>query len=384
MDVQIKDAAALSRVSPTMLRAYLDAHEWIDEQVWRDRIVVWSGRHNGQVREILMPLREQSDAYAIRISEAVSLLAEVEERSQIDVYYDLLGAGADVIRLRPLNGASQSGWTLGDSVDFLTRSRDLMTAAARAAERPGQPVYRGRASGEVTEYVRGVRPLPGYEAGPELILHSHVPAGYGVQLNMGDLFRAPFARRVTIALDAGLREASRIAEAVFAGEGMSQVIDRGTPQAVNANLYDAVAALARRGHGIGINLSWAEVRPADAPGGEYTFTESAADVFTEGAEFLRRNNPFLDAHVTGEIVRLDRESQEEFDGHSLVLFELDGRPVALHVQFDISDREEVVRAFRDSLEISVNGDIHRDGRTYRLTNPHDFIVIGEHRSAAQF
>ena len=376
MNVQIRDSAALRRVSPTILRAYLEAHEWVRGQTWRNRILVLSNTHNGQLREILVPLREQSDAYAVRISEAVAFLAEMEERSQLDVYYDLLGAGADVIRLRPLNGGGRSGWTLGDSVDFLTRSRDLIAAAARAAERPGQPVYRGRASGEVTEYVRGVRPLPGYETGPELTLHSQVPAGYGVQLDMGDPVRAPFPRRATIALNAGLREASRTVEAVLGGEEVSEVFEQEASQVVSANLYDAVAALARRGHGVGVSVSWAEVRPADAPGGEFAFSESTADLFTEGAELLRKKSPFLNAHVTGEIVRLDRESREEFDGHSVVLYELDGRPIALQVQFDIADQEEVVRAFRNGLEISVDGDIHREGRRYLLRNPHNFMVLG--------
>ena len=43
MDVQIRDAAALRRVSTTMLRGYLDAHEWVQKQMWRERILVWSG-----------------------------------------------------------------------------------------------------------------------------------------------------------------------------------------------------------------------------------------------------------------------------------------------------------------------------------------------------
>ena len=130
MDVQIRDAAALRRVSPDRLRAYLQAHDWVQEDVWRDRMMVWSSTWGEQVNEILIPLREQSDAYAVRISEAVALLAEIEERSQLEVYYDLVGAGADVIRLRPLNGVGRSGWTLGDSVEFLTRAFDLVTAAS--------------------------------------------------------------------------------------------------------------------------------------------------------------------------------------------------------------------------------------------------------------
>ena len=376
MDARIRDSEALRRVSPTMLRAYLEARGWAREQTWRNRILVWASAGNERVGEILMPLREQSATYWMRIAEAVELLAEMEERSQLDVYHDLLATGSDVIRIRPLNGAGGSGWDLGESVDFLTRARDLITAAARAAERPGQPVYRGRSSGEVAEYVRGVRPLPGYEAGSGLTLHSQVPAGYGEQLDLGDPFRAPFPRRATIALNEGLREASRTAETVLAGRKIADAFEQDPTQAANANLYDAVAALARRGPGVGISVAWAEVRPADAPSGEFAFSESAADVFTEGADLLRQNSPFLDAHVTGEIVRLDRESKEEFDGHAVALCELDGRPIALQVQFDIEDQEEVVRAFRNNLEISVNGDIHREGRKYLLKNPRNFIAPG--------
>ena len=374
MDVQIRDAAALRRVSPDKLRAYLQAHDWVQEEVWRDRIMVWSATRGEQVNEILIPLREQSDAYAVRISEAVALLSAIEERSQLAVYYDLVGAGADVIQLRPLNGIRQSGWTLGDSVEFLTRARDRVAAAARAAEHPGQAVYRGRASGQVTDYVRSVRPLPGYEAGPELTLHSEVPTGYDVQEDLGDAFRAPFPRQATIALNNGLREADRTAAAVISGKDITDVFEAAPSQGVSANFCDAVADLARRGHGIGVSLSWAAVRPADAHNGEFQFAESTADVFTQGAQLLRRNSPFNDAHVVGEIVGLDREQREEFDGHSDVVCELDGRPVALKVQFQSADYDEVWRAFRDGIQISIDGDIHREGRRYTLRNPRNFAV----------
>ena len=377
MDVQIRDADALRRVSPVMLRAYLEAHDWVQDQTWRDRILVWSNAAGEAVREILMPLREQSDTYGVRIAEAVAVLAVMEERSQLEVYYDLLGVGADVIRLRSLNGVGRSVWTLGESVDLLTRARDLLTAAARAAERPGLPVYRGRASGDVIDYVRGVRPLPGYEAGSELTLHSQVSAGYGVQPDIIYPLKPPFPRRATIALNEGLHEASMTADAVLAGRRVEEVLEETFPRVASANLYDAVAALARRRHGIRVSLAWAGVRPTNAPGGDFAFYESAADAFSAGAQLLRRRSPFLDAHVTGAIVRLDRESREEFDGRSVVVYELDGRPIPLHIQFSIEDQEEVVRAFRDGIEISVNGDIHREGRSYVLKNPHNFVVIGK-------
>ncbi len=377
MDVQIKDAAALGRVSPAMLQAYLQANGWVHEQTWRNRILVWSKSHNEQAKEILAPVREHSDAYALRISEAVALLSEIEGRSQLEIYYDLMATGADVIRLRPLNGAGQSGWSLGESADFLAHSRDLIMAAARAAERPGQPVYRGRASGEVTDYVRGVRPMPGYETGPALTLHSPVPAGYARQLDLGDSVRAPFPRRAVLALSSGLQGAKLTAETANAGGDISKALEENTPQGLSANLCDAVAALARRGNGVGVNLSWAILRPADAPDDEFPFTESAADVLADSAELLRQNSPFNDAHVTGEIVRLERPSREEFDGRSVVLYLLDGRPVGLRVQFDMADRDEVLAAFQDSSEISLDGDVHREGRQYVLKNPRNFRVVGK-------
>ena len=377
MDVQIRDAAALRRVSPIMMRAYLEARGWQHTETWRNRIMVWSITNGEQVSEALIPLREQSDAYAVRISEVLALLSEVEESSQLVVYYDLIGAGADVIRLRPLNGVGQSGWTLSESVEFLTRARDLVAAAARSAERPGEPVYRGRASGQVTDYVRSVRPLTGYEAGPELILHSLVPAGYGVQADLGDAIRAPFSRQAIIALNDGLREADRTALAVLGGDKISEVFEEAPAQGVSANLCDAVAALARHGHGIGVSLAWAAVRPADAYDGEFRFSESTSDVFMQGAELLRQNSPSPNEHVIGEIVGLDRQRREEFDGQSVLVCELDGRPVALQVQFDAPDYDEVWRAFRDSITISVDGDIHREGRRYFLQNPRNFKVGAE-------
>ena len=210
MDVKITDSTALRRISPAMTRAYLKTQGWIQEETWQGRIVVWSKTQGEEVREIMAPLREQSDVYAMRMSEAVATISEVEERSQLDIYYDLIGAGADIIRLRSLNGVGQSERSLSDSAAFLTRALDLMRSSARFAERPGQAVYRGRISSQVSDYVRKVQVLPSYETKTDLILHSPVQATYDEQEYLSDDdVLLPFPRRVTVALNDGLREAVR-------------------------------------------------------------------------------------------------------------------------------------------------------------------------------
>ena len=100
-------------------------------------------------------------------------------------------------------------------------------------------------------------------------------------------------------------------------------------------------------------------------------------MFAEGAELLRQYSPFPDARVSGEIVRLDRQFQEEFAGQAVALYQLDGHPVGLQVQFARADRDAVLRAFRDGMPISFDGDIHREGRHHMLKNLRNFAVASE-------
>ncbi|MDD9995868.1 MAG: hypothetical protein OXS35_09055 [Dehalococcoidia bacterium] len=375
MDVLITDAGALRRVTPALLSTYLSIHGWERLETWKERIGVWSLEGETGAVEVLIPLREQSDTYAVRISEVVATLAQVEERSQLDLYYDLMGAGADVIRLRPLSGRFQQNWSLNDSAELLARAKDLLQAAARAAENPGRPVHHGRLSASVQDYLREIRPLPGYEWGQELTVHSPVPVLYDTQTDMGDLFKQPFPRQVTYALNRGLEEAAKTAESIIGGESI-ETFETVARQGVSANLCEAVAALAHRNNGVEVSVAWAPVRPSGVLGGRFSFAESTAEVLGQGAELLRQKHPFLDVLIQGEIVRLDRQSQEDFDGHAVVLAEVDGMTVPLQVQFETSDRDEVLRAFRDNHQIQVSGNIYPEGRRRQLRDPYGFVVMG--------
>ena len=373
INVQIRDAAALERVYPTALRAYLADRGWVHQSTWRNRIMVWSKEQGGRTHEALVPLHELTGVYAVRISELIELLSGIEERSQLDVYYDLLGARADVIRLRPLRGGARTGWSLEESADLLGWARDLMLAAARAAERPGLPVYRGRSTGQVRDYVRSIQPLPGYGEGGELTLHSLVPAGFADQGYIDDDVKPPFPRQAMLSLNAGLQAAQSAVAAVQGGAGLS-AFEQMAPQGINANLCEAMAMLARQNDGINLNLSWAGVRPSNATAAEYAFAPSSAEVFSSGADWLRRHTPFLNAYITGEIVRLEREPPRKYDGQATVMCQLDERPVTLHVQFDSADWDASLDAFRKGIEINLDCDIYRDGNKYYARTIRKFAV----------
>ena len=374
MKVQIRDGAALRQISPTQLRAYLEATGWSPQEKAPSMPPVWGKATEDQPRFVLLSLQEHSDVYAQRIAEAVTTLAEVEGRSQLAVYYDLLAAGSDVLRLRPQSPPGAGG-SLPASAALLTQARDLVTAAARVAERPGLAVYRGPASSDVMDYVRQVRPMPGYETGEELTLHSPVPAEYGEQLDLERNPCPPFARQVTLSLYAALHAAREGLVSILGGASLA-VFEQAAAKGASANFCFALAALARQGGGIGVRLAWGSARTAGRADGDFAFTAGAAEVLDQGAEWLRQSNPFPEAALTGEIVRLDRTDGEPGAFRAVVLAVLDGRPAAVPIPFAAADKKEVLRAFEQGLEIRVTGDIHQEGRRYVLKNPRNFAVLG--------
>ncbi len=369
MNVEIHDRGAFSRITLAGLSAYLQARGWQRLDNWQGRMIVWSCDRGEEYAELLIPIREHSSGYALRIGEAISELATWEGRSSFQVFQDLLAARADVVRFRSLNGFGGPDRSLVDGAALLDMSRDLLAAAARGADRPGEPVYRWRPSGVVTGYLREVRAVFGVDGWNDFALHSPVPADFGFQVDLGDDYSPPFSRQAMLALHQGLSQASMVRDEVMAGSDVTEMFGEAVNHGLNANLCEALAGLAERSHGVSVGLAWASVRPRGASVEDFSFSESSADVLRGGAEWLRRTSPYLNAHIVGEVVILARESDEPFDGQAVVAYELDGKPVSLHVQFPEEHRETVIRSFRNGTPVSLTGDIHREGRRYVLKSP---------------
>ena len=373
MIVQIRDRDALSSISIVSLRAYLRSRGWTDAGTWGERpITVFAKEHDNRTWEVLVPHRDTIGGYAENMAESVAVLAEVEQRSQLDVYYDLFASGADVIRMRSANGMAKEPLSLRQSAALFNDAMSMITSAARAVERP-QATYRGPLSSDVAEYLDNMRPLPGHHQGYELTLHSPVPAGFETQRDMGDDFYAPFPRRATLKLAEALTHSS---EAIFGAviddplASFRQAVSHG----VSANLCDALANLAKKGEGIEIDLFWAPVRPSTIGEHRFQFSEFSADILTEAARSFRRNEPLLDETVVAQVVALAREPRE-FDGRATILYVQDGHPIRLNVQFEESSYTTVIRAFENRNPISLDGDIYRIGSGYELRNPRNLTSV---------
>ena len=378
MIVQIRDRDALASIPLVSLRAYLNSHGWTDVGIWGERpITVFAKEHEGRTWEILVPHRDTIGGYAENMAESVAVLAEVEKRSQLDVFYELVVTGGDAIRVHSANGKARESLSLRQSASMLNDTYRMLEAGARAAEKP-RAIYRGKLSADVADYLDSVHPLPGYSQGYDLTLYSPVPAGFDRQEDLGDDFHAPFSRLVTITLAQGLRYSSEALERVVSNDTLEpfrEAVDAG----VSANLCDAVAELARKGDGVEIGLSWAGVRPPSVqqtPAPTFRFSQHSADILSEAARSFRRNEPSLDESLIAQVVRLEREP-EEFDGRATILYVMEGRPIRIRVEFEEETYEIVIRAFQQREPISVDGDIYRVGNTYELRNPRNLSLASE-------
>ncbi len=379
MLVQILDRAALSSLPILSLRAYLHSRGWKDEGPWGERpVTVFAKEHGGRIWEILVPHRETIGGYAENMAESVAVLAEVESRSQMDVFYDLSAAGADVIRVRSINGKVEEPLSLRQSASLLDDAGDMLASAARAAEKP-QAVYLGRLSSDVAEYLDSVRPLSGYFQGYDLTLHSPVPVELERLEYLRDDFYPPFSRRVTTKLVQGLSHTSSAIDRVVAGDTLEPFMLQGVNFGVSANLCDALAKLAKKGEGIEIGMSWASGRTPSTyrnPNPLFLFSEHSADILTDVAKSFRSREPSIDEYVIAHVVKLERELQE-FHGRATISCVRDGRPSRLDVQFEESAYDTVIKAFQDHDSIGMYGDIYRVGSRYELRNPRNLSLLAE-------
>lgn len=372
MIVQIRDSAALSSIPVASLRSYLASRGWDDMGKWGKRpIAVFAKENGGRTWEILVPHRDSIGGYAANMAEALAVLAAVEDRSQLDIFQDLMGAGADVIRARALNGLRDKPLSLRRKSELYRDAYGMIAAAARAADaiKP-QANYRGPLSENVRDYLDGVQPMPDLCNGYALALRSPVPKEFETQENLGGDFYAPFPRRAALKLAQALKIAGSAIEEAVAGGGLES-FRKAIPRGVSSNLCESVANLAKNGGGVEIALSWSPARPPSASvvsSSLFVFSEHSADILSEVARVFRRDEPSMNEKVIAHVVKLERKP-EEFDGRAEISCSRENRATRLKVEFERASYDAVVKAFRDRAAIELTGDIYREGGKYELRNP---------------
>lgn len=121
MKVQIRDKEAMDSLTVADLRAYLEAHGWSNERPWGTWATILSKEGSGKIWEVAVPNEAGGLLYAESVAEIIATLAEAEDRSQLDVFYDLANSEINIV---PQDGSKRVGtmvsvWRVGaDKGDY--------------------------------------------------------------------------------------------------------------------------------------------------------------------------------------------------------------------------------------------------------------------------
>lgn len=376
MKADIRDIQALSRLSLLDVRAYLESQGWNSVGRYGSAATIYRKMTDAGDGELLLPMGEQFADYPQRMRDVVVALSAVENRSQLEVFHDLIKSGFDVLRVRAPQADDAGTIELEDGVTLYDRARDLVSAAANAAVRPKR-AFRGPSYDSVRDYLQSLR-LGQTEVGSYVltVLSPVPPALQGRQselfpeLGVGD---EPFARTVTRTLDNALH-ATKLAVAEATATGKLEPFELAVGAGVSANLCEAIARMAMLDQGVKISLSWSRVRPVPRNIVTHVFTPENARVLAEAAVAFKESEPQSDVVIEGIVVGLHREP-ENFDGRAKIRGFIEGKLRTVTVEFLYGDYKKVLDAHNAKSLVRVDGELVKKGVVTTLQNPRNLEIF---------
>jgi hypothetical protein len=371
MNARITDRKVFESLRPLDVLAYLRSSGWTLLGYFADSATVW----NRDGHQVLLPQDGSLADFARRMAEILDTLAEVEQRSQLEIVRDLATATSDVVRLRVVSPVSEDGSVgLEEGVALVESAKDLILSAARAAVSP-RAFFRSRLPGLADDYMRSVR-LGQTELGSYVVtvvcpvspeLRPAVPASLQ---NVDE----PYDRRVTRTLAGALQRSVTAAREAALKQDM-EPFTSAVREGVSANLCAALVKIGEgmeEGH-IEVSFAWARSRTKpQVVSSRIVVAHESIPVMREAARVLRATYSDDDFELNGPVVRL--ESPNAAGGGNVVVFaEVDTmRKVLFHLEGP--NYEEAVRAHQEGLEISCRGKLEKQGRYFTLRDVRDFAV----------
>lgn len=375
MKVHIYDQDALSAVAVRSLHAYLRQHGWEKIEAFGDKGIVYGATNRP---EVVVPESTAYADYVQTVGKIITILADMESRSETAVLRDLTIADLDLIRVRAPEADDDGSLPLDKGVDIIKQSRDALLAAACAVSKP-QRVFRAGSNQEAKSYLESVR-LGQTERGSFVVsLLSPVPpslaeTGAGTQIPLWpEIQEEPFERRVTRTFMTALREMKFAISQVDSGEGIS-AFDERVARGVSSNLCAAVASLIKDGEGLDVSTSWALTRPGPEAVHRVSFVPDDAATLEEAARELKNREPRANEKLEGPVTRLTRGPDAE-EGQVTIQAWIDDKPTSVRVDFGSADYGQIVSAHNERKIVSLTGDLDREGARWVLKNPRSLDVI---------
>ncbi|MDD3287654.1 MAG: hypothetical protein PHX43_01430 [Alphaproteobacteria bacterium] len=378
MKTIITDRAVLEEISSLELKAYLVAQGWMTAEKIKDKALVLT--KEGLGTELILPLRKDLGDFVLRMSELLSTVSEIENRSMLSLIDDINKSGVDVLRVRMTEGTADGTIPLSATTDVFYNSREMLLAAACAAKRPSK-VFGTKKSEEAYDYLKKVR-VGQTEYGSFILtflspvapkLTPDQPTFDGMEVE-----EDPFERLTTKTLLRGLNAAKDAAIGALSDGGIA-AFENAVSFGVSANLCDAISNIVNSAGKAEISLTWAKTRPVlkQTMKNVVSFDRQTVEVIAEAARNFRRSEPLLNQPITGWVYQLRQEQSGDPEGTIRISTTINEKPRKLKITLSTEDYHQAAVAHNSGKHISLEGDLYLQGKATELRNPRNLVVIDQ-------
>lgn len=371
MSTDESDAPILAGLAPRAVADWLRMRGFKHTGTFGQHGALFARESESGRSELLLPTSPQVRDFVRRMAELVDDLAEAERRMSSDVLTDLSLAPFDVIKVRSPDADKYGSVRLSTGIDLHEEARNIVLAAASAAASPvPRKSWRGRRPEEVDAYLENVRLGQTQRGSFVLTMLSPWDFSPGSTLPL-DLGEPNFGRRVTRSLARALT-ATKNALLRSVTEGVSPMVEA-YREGVSANLYNALAKIAREGDGVDLSLDWSPTQP-EPEAIKISLNREDAVILSEAARVLASEEPEPGATLIGSVAVI-AEAPERFNGEATLVTLIDGKPRKVRVMFGANDREKIYDAAKEKLWVRVVGDLQREKQRLVLLSPRDITIV---------
>jgi hypothetical protein len=366
------DDATIAALSPSHIGAYLRMRGWEDRGPFGANGRLYARALRDNTLELVLPTRTSITDFTKRMAELVGDLARAEQRPVSNVLFDLTLTPFDVIRIRSKDADEYGSVRFSEGLVLCEEARNILIASARAASADvPRKAWKGRRPETVNDYLQHVRLGQTEKRSFSLTVLS--PYAFEPGRSQASLFdRDAFGRRIT----KQFANALKAVEAALV-EGVSNPIpafEKTVQAGVSAELCEALGNLADNELGVEVSVSWSPAKPIPISVG-LSLTPRDAAVLKEVAREFASEEPEPDAQIEGIVTEIS-EDPRTFDGSTTIEAAIEGRLRRVRVQFDPSDRDVLIEAFRQRSPIRVQGELSSDNNRLNLRNPRGLTIRG--------
>lgn len=380
MKARITDSSAIHSLSPSDFATYLRSIGAVRIGEFRNRAAIWQVGD----AEILVPKNRNIGDYSIRISEALKELSAFENRSELEIFYDISLSGFDVYRFRNASEETNSGTLpLGQSVEFLSSSKEMLLSAACSAI-SAKLNYPSRKPLLAEEYLGKVR-MAAERGSFVLTLLAPVPPILTPSMEQLSLLRetevteeVPYEHLVAPMLSSGLRALDAAAQEVSGGDPSLDPFLSKAEEGLTVNLCEAVVRMhdAVKVGTIEVGITWSRNRKNIDPQDPIEINRDYIPFIREAVRSIKLSTTEASHMVKGVITHLHKEPLDEF-GKVTILDFAATQPRRVQVFLNETDYQKALAAHGEGRDVEISGEVIRARRGWELKNPSGITQIDD-------